>query len=301
MSSIPLVSVVIPTHNRAGFLAEAIESVIGQRFRDWELIVVDDGSDDDTEAAVRRFSDPRMRLHRQRQSGVSSARNAGVRLSRGPWLAFLDSDDFWMPDKLLRQLEELESRPGHRICHTEEIWIRRGKRVNPKKIHRKRGGWIYERCLRRCVVSPSSVLLHRSIFAECGVFDESFPVCEDYELWLRLACRLPFLFLPEALITKRGGHHDQLSRSRWGMDRYRVRALLKTAERSPLTPRLRALTAAEIARKAAILAAGCEKWGRREAARGYSALAELWRAGGPAPAQTAGKRALFGASNAPPS
>ncbi len=278
MTGIPLVSVVIPTYNRADPLMEAVESVLKQTFQDWELIVVDDGSSDSTGARVSGLSDDRVRWLRQRHRGVSSARNRGVAAARGTWIAFLDSDDLWKPRKLERQLEALEQEGIFRLCHTDEIWIRNGQRVNQKRIHQKRGGWIYEDCLRLCVVSPSSILLHRDVLEEFGGFDEELPVCEDYELWLRLACRLPFLHVAEPLLVKRGGHPDQLSRSRWGMDRYRVQALLKTYENCPLTPRLRRLTAAETARKSAILAQGCKKWNRPNEARLYATLATTWEA-----------------------
>lgn len=287
MNPTPLVSVVIPTRDREAMLREAIDSIRGQRFRDWELIVIDDGSRDDIRGAVARFADSRIRHHRQERAGVSAARNFGIRLARAPWLAFLDSDDLWKPDKLHRQLEALEAEPAYHVCHSEEIWIRDGRRVNPKKIHRKRGGWIFEHCLPRCVVSPSSVLLHRRVFQRHGTFDERFPVCEDYELWLRLASRLPFLFVPEPLVVKRGGHADQLSRSLWGMDRFRVRALLKTLAAPSLPPRLAALTTGELVRKAEILAIGCRKRGRRHQAAHYASLAERWRpaaSGSPPPA-----------------
>ncbi len=278
MNGPPLVSVVIPTYNRAGPLLEAVQSVVGQRFQDWELLVVDDGSTDSTERRLKDLRDPRIVYLRQEHAGVSKARNTGVAQARGTWLAFLDSDDLWHPRKLQRQLEALERESAYLLCHTDEIWIRNGRRVNPRKIHRKWCGWIYEGCLPLCIVSPSSILMHRVVLERHGNFDEEFPVCEDYELWLRLACQLPFLHLPEPLITKRGGHPDQLSRSRRGMDRYRVQALLKTWRDCPLTPRLRRLTARQIAQKSAILAKGCEKWNHPEEARLYRRLTADWTA-----------------------
>ncbi len=278
MTGVPLVSVVVPTYNRAGFLAEALESVLTQDFEDWELIVVDDGSTDSTMAQLSRVHDRRVHCIRQDNRGVAGARNRGVAAARGTWIAFLDSDDLWKPAKLQRQLEALQREGAYRLCHTDEIWIRDGRRLNQKKIHQKRGGWLFEDSLRLCVVSPSSVLMHRGVLETFGGFDEEFPVCEDYELWLRLSCRLPFLHVPEPLVVKRGGHPDQLSRSRWGMDRYRVQALLKTWENCPLTPRLRRLTALQIARKSAILAHGCKKWNRPREARLYSTLATDWEA-----------------------
>ena len=273
-----MVSVIIPTFNRSHDLGRAIQSVVDQTFFDWELIVVDDGSSDDTPSVVRQFSDERIRFVQQQRAGVSSARNRGIGLTERPWVAFLDSDDYWQPTKLKRQLDSLAHRPDFGVCYTNEIWIRRGRRVNQRKKHRKRGGWIYEHCLPLCIISPSSVLLRRRLLERDGGFDESFPVCEDYELWLRLTARHPVLFLDEPLITKTGGHSDQLSRSRWGLDRYRVRALQMCLESERLTPRLRYLTAREISSKACILAAGYRNRAKPRGAAMYMKLSREWSA-----------------------
>lgn len=272
-----MISVIIPTYQRAELVLTAVESVRRQSFRDWELLVVDDGSSDGTIDALERIREPRLRVIRQAHSGVSAARNRGIQQARYEWIAFLDSDDSWKPRKLERQLESLEAEPAYQICFTDEIWIRNGVRVNQKKRHRKQSGWIYPRCLRLCIVSPSSILLHRSVLERMGQFDESFPVCEDYELWLRLAARYPILFLPQPLIVKTGGHHDQLSRSRWGLDRFRVRAMLKILESDQLSPYLHHLTIRELIRKLEILAGGAEKRGKTTAARDYRQLIERWR------------------------
>ncbi len=271
-----MVSVVIPTFNRVSRVMEAVQSVRSQTFQDWELIVVDDGSTDETEAAVRRVGDPRIRCAPISHGGVSRARNVGIRMSRYSWLGFLDSDDLWDPRKLERQLEALESEPDRRVAYTNEIWIRNGRHLNPKKKHRKFSGWMFRPSLALCLISPSSVLLHRSVLSEIGLFDESFWVCEDYELWLRLTSRFPVLFLDQALITKFGGHADQLSRSEWGFDRYRVRALLKCAAGERLTAQQKIWTAAEIVRKARILASGFRNRGKNEIAARYRRLARLW-------------------------
>ncbi len=271
-----MISVIIPTYNRKSMLVEAVRSVQAQTFRDWELVVVDDGSTDGSFERVGQIQDPRIRALRQSRSGVSRARNRGIEASRFDWLAFLDSDDRWRPRKLERQLEGLEAHPEYRMCHTDEIWIRRGVRVNPKRIHRKYGGWIFHRCLPLCSISPSSFLVHRSLLDECGKFDPNFPVCEDYECWLRLTRNHPILFLPEPLVVKFGGHADQLSRSRWGLDRYRISALIKAHESGGLTFQQRQWTAREIAAKAKIVSQGFEKRGKLSAGSYYRQLAERW-------------------------
>jgi glycosyltransferase involved in cell wall biosynthesis len=271
----PVFSVITIFHNEQRFLADSVASVVAQTGPSWELILVDDGSTDGSLQAVsERFRDSRIRTLRTARAGVSAARNAGIREACHPWIAFLDSDDLWTPHKLAGELEALESLPGCRIVYTDEIWIRRGRRVNPRKIHRKYGGWIYHRCLPLCIISPSSILLHRRVLEQNGLFDESLPVCEDYDLWLRLAARQPIGYLDRPLIIKRGGHPDQLSRSRWGMDRFRVRALLKMLHSDLLTPLQQRLTRQEIVSKAAILANGFEKRGKIDQARHYRDLIE---------------------------
>ncbi len=267
------VSVIIPSHNRAEVLPRAVASVLAQTLAPLEVIVVDDGSDDGTAALMaRRF--PGVRCLVQQNRGVSAARNAGIAAARGEWLAFLDSDDEWLPGKLAAQRAALEEHAGCRLCHTEEIWIRNGKRVNAMKKHAKRGGRIYRHCLPLCVISPSSVVIHRSLFRDHGGFDESLPACEDYDLWLRLCAREAVAFVETPQIVKYGGHADQLSRRHWGMDRFRVRALLKMLDSGLLDAGDEAATRAMLVEKCRILAQGAEKRGKLARARYYTALAE---------------------------
>ena len=267
-----MVSVIIPTFNRRSFLQTAVSSVLAQTFRDFELLIVDDGSQDGTGEVFDKLGDRRVRYLFRPHGGVSAARNFGIREARFDWISFLDSDDAWRSTKLARQIEELEDHPEYRAIYTDEIWIRRGRRVNPRKIHRKYGGWIYRRCLPRCIISPSSILLHRRILERRGLFDESLPVCEDYDLWLRVSALDPIYFLPEPLIIKQGGHADQLSRSTWGLDRYRIKALLKACEGGGLSCQQQEWTAREIATKASILVSGCEKRGKTDQADFYRSL-----------------------------
>lgn len=274
-----MVSIVIPTYNRETWLAGAIESVMRQGFRDWELLIVDDGSTDRSAEVVQRLADSRITYVRSEHRGVSRARNLGISLTHFSWICFLDSDDQWEPTKLERQIETLEDFPEYRVAYTNETWIRRGKRVSQRKKHRKYGGWIYHRCLPLCIISPSSVILHRNLLDREGCFDESFPVCEDYELWLRITARHPVLFLDEPLIIKHGGHDDQLSRSRWGFDIYRVAALLKALNSGTLTPSQDLLTRRELVKKAGILASGFRKRGNLAKAREYETLIHTWKQG----------------------
>lgn len=270
------VSVIIPTYNRREFLLRAVKSVQLQKLPDWELIIVDDGSTDGTRHDWVHPEDSRIRFLKTEHRGVSAARNLGVVNARFQWISFLDSDDSWLPGKLTSQLEALENNPAYMAVHSEEIWIRNGYRVNPRKIHRKYGGWVYRYSLPRCIISPSSILLHRKLLQKCGGFDEDLLVCEDYELWLRIFSRYPIWFLEKPLVFKTGGHEDQLSRSMWGMDRFRVQALLKISESGNLTLQQKVWTASEIARKSKILAGGFAKRDKMEGASFYRNLAEIW-------------------------
>jgi len=242
-------------------VAGAIGSVLAQSFSDFELIVVDDGSTDDTRHVLAAF--PQISVIRTENRGVSAARNMGVAHARGDMIAFLDSDDLWLPEKLHIQHDFMKNPPGIRICQTEESWIRNGKRVNPKKRHKKPDGEIFFRSLELCLVSPSAVMMEKSLFEETGGFDETLPACEDYDLWLRIGRTLPVPLIPKALTIKRGGHADQLSRQP-GLDLFRVRSLDKLLAGGLLTDEQ-----AEAARKvrdekSAIFEAGREKRGISE-------------------------------------
>lgn len=273
----PSVSVIIPTFDRARVLPRALDSVLAQTRPADEVIVVDDGSTDGTAELIRaRY--PQVRLIEQSNSGVSAARNRGIEQATGDWIALLDSDDRWLPTKLEAQFELIDQHPGHRLCHTEEIWIRNGKRVNQMDKHRKSGGDIYSQCLPLCVISPSAVLLHRSLLDEVGLFDEELPACEDYDLWLRICAHEPVLYVETPQIEKTGGHEDQLSRKHWGMDRFRIRALEKMLRGNALSSEQREETVNMLLQKAAILEQGARKRGKLERAEQYAALIERYSA-----------------------
>ena len=262
------ISVIIPTHNRAHAIGRAIESVLKQSLPPAEVIIVDDGSTDETAELIQNNFPACHYLHQQNQ-GVSSARNSGISTATGEWLAFLDSDDEWMPDKLATQTSALKSKPDVKLCHTEEIWIRNGKRVNQMKKHAKTGGWIFQHCLPLCAISPSSVIIHRSLFEEVGLFDETLPACEDYDLWLRICAFHPTLFIETPQIIKHGGHEDQLSRKHWGMDRFRIQALENIIAHSELPPIDRKAATEILIKKAGILAQGAIKRGKEDQAQIY--------------------------------
>ena len=267
------VSVIIPTYNRAAVLGRAIDSVLAQTLPVSEIIVVDDGSGDDTQALLRRAY-PQCRVICQPNLGISAARNRGIAAARNEWLAFLDSDDEWLPGKLEAQWAALQASPECRLCHAEEIWIRNGKRVNAMNKHAKTGGSIYQRCLPLCVISPSAAIIHRDVFRDYGGFDESLPACEDYDLWLRICARESVAFVPTPQIQKYGGHDDQLSRRYWGMDRFRIVALEKILEEGCLSPEDEKATLKTIIEKSSILSSGARKRDAAERAALYDSKHE---------------------------
>lgn len=270
----PSISVVIPTYNRAHMLKEALISVFNQTMIPGQIIVVDDGSTDSTQDVLREFGTGVITIFSDHR-GVSASRNLGWRAARGQWIAFLDSDDLWLPRKLQRQWEALRGSPDYSVCYTDEVWLRCGKRVNPCKHHAKFSGWIFLHSLPRCIISPSSVLLRKEILAELGGFDETLEVCEDYDLWLRLTARYPVLYVPEKLIVKRGGHEGQLSKSLWGLDRFRIRALCKVLGDRAVREEYRVAALEELRRKCSIYAQGARKRGKLKEAMYYEALAQI--------------------------
>lgn len=277
-----MISVIIPTYNRAPFLREAIQSVLDQDYltrekghHEIEVIVVDDGSEDSTEKIVHSFRG-KVRYYFQPHRGVSAARNKGLDLGRGKYIAFLDDDDLWRREKLTAQINFMEHHPRAKACYTEEIWLRRGVRVNPMEKHRKYSGSIFDKVLPLCLISLSSAMFRKEVFSEIGNFDEHLPVCEDYDFGIRLAQKYPVYLLDKPLIIKRGGRADQLSRRYWGMDRFRLRAL-KKALSLDLTQEQEKLVREEIVRKCRILVSGFEKRGRLKEAAEYREFMEKYR------------------------
>ncbi|OGW83626.1 MAG: glycosyl transferase [Omnitrophica bacterium GWA2_52_8] len=265
------VSVIIPAWNRAGLLPRALESVLNQQGVSFEVLVVDDGSDDGTPEILHKDF-PQVRLLSRKRKGPAAARNSGIEHSAGEWIAFLDSDDTWLPGKLAAQTAFLEAHPDIPVCQTEEIWIRNGRRVNPMKKHRKYGGWIFEHCLPLCIISPSAVMMHRSVFDEAGPFDESYPACEDYELWLRIAARYPVGLIEKPYTVKYGGHAGQRSHEFPAMDRFRIRALVKILASGVLNELQSTAARRELEKKARIFIHGAKKRGLWKEAEDFSEL-----------------------------
>lgn len=276
-----MISVIIPTFNRSDFLGEAIRSVLDQDYfrtpdspKNFEIIVIDDGSTDETGNVVNSIDFP-IRYISQENRGVSAARNVGLQHAKGNFIAFLDSDDLWQREKIAVQMSLMNTLPRAMVCYTEETWIRHGIFVNPKARHRKFSGWIFDKVLPLCLISLSSALFRREVFAKISTFDEDFPVCEDYEFGIRLTHQFPVYFITRPLIVKRGGHADQLSKRHWGMDRFRIKALEKALSLD-LTPLQRELVQAEIIKKSRVLMSGFAKRGKTEEAEHYRKLIALY-------------------------
>jgi glycosyltransferase involved in cell wall biosynthesis len=271
MQSTPLISVIIPSHNRAYTLPRALDSVLAQALPADEIIVIDDGSTDNTDTLLRQQY-PDIYYHKQTQHGVSHARNTGVKLARGRWIALLDSDDAWQPQKLLQQIPALQTKPNYLLCHTNESWIRNGKPANPTKKYKKHGGHIFKHCLPACAISPSSALIHRDIFDTIGYFDENLTVCEDYDLWLRITAQHPVLYLDKPLTVKYGGHPDQLSTQFWGMDRFRIKALQKILDSHTLNTDNQQAALAMLQQKIRIYLIGAHKRNKTDDITHYEKL-----------------------------
>jgi glycosyltransferase involved in cell wall biosynthesis len=257
-------------------ISRAIDSVLAQTRSPDEIILVDDGSSDDTDQLIKDKY-PDITYIWQENRGISNARNTGISLGKGFWIAFLDSDDEWLPYKLENQLSALQNASDYKIIHTNEIWIRNGRRVNQMKKHEKFGGFIFKKCLPLCIISPSSVIIHRSVFDQYGLFDESLQVCEDYDLWLRICAFLPVLYLEMPQIIKYGGHTDQLSQKYWGIDRFRIIALEKIVKNPALSSQNKYEAFQILIEKIEIFIQGAKKRGKKEAVELYKQKKEKYQ------------------------
>ncbi|MGC8602791.1 MAG: glycosyltransferase, partial [Desulfomonilaceae bacterium] len=264
-----------PTFNRVDVLQRAIHSVLNQSYKNIEIIVIDDGSTDSTPDLIKAVFKT-IRYLRQEHRGVSAARNTGIAASRGKLIAFLDSDDEWRQDKLEKQLRLYDKNNENFICHTDELWLKYGKTVNQKQIHRKQRGYFFKRALERCLISPSAVLISRMLLNKIGYFDEDLPAAEDYDLWLRVTAFYPVEFVSEPLVIKYGDRSDQLSKTIPAIDRYRIRAILNILEASELPNDYRTAAIRELKKKCDIFAKGLIKRGKTQEAIKYYELAHKY-------------------------
>ena len=270
------ISVVIPTLNRINTLQRALDSVINQTYKPAEIIVVDNGSSDGTLKFLREQY-PKITILTENKIGVSSARNKGIKKSINQWIALLDSDDAWHPRKLEIQTSMLDSAlKEYNLIHTDEVWFRNNKHINQMKKHKKQGGYIFERCLSLCCISPSSVLFKKNILDKVGLFDESLPVCEDYDLWLKICSSEEVLFAQDKLTYKYGGHKDQLSKSYWGMDRFRIKSIENVIKNFDLTYKKKKQAKKELIKKLKIIINGAFKRNNLSIVNEFSTKLEYW-------------------------
>ena len=270
------ISVVIPTLNRINTLQRALDSVINQTYKPAEIIVVDNGSSDGTLKFLREQY-PKITILTENKIGVSSARNKGIKKSINQWIALLDSDDAWHPRKLEIQTSMLDSAlKEYNLIHTDEVWFRNNKHINQMKKHKKQGGYIFERCLSLCCISPSSVLFKKNILDKVGLFDESLPVCEDYDMWLKICSSEEVLFAQDKLTYKYGGHKDQLSKSYWGMDRFRIKSIENIIQNFDLTYKQKKQAKKELIKKLKIIINGAFKRNNLSIVNEFSTKLEYW-------------------------
>lgn len=274
------VSIIIPTYNRKDMLIESALSVLNQTYKDFELIIVDDGSKDGTEEKVNKlinlYKNFRIRYIKFKENkGPAFARNRGAQLAKGKYLAFLDSDDLWLKNKLKLQLEFMKKN-NYLISQTDEIWIRMGKKVNPMNKHKKPTGDIFQKCLELCCVSPSSVVIAKEIFFEFDGFDENFLACEDYDLWLRMSLKYPIYLLPKKLIIKRGGSWEHQSKKIPHLDRLRIKSMIKVLQTYPMTDWQKKSLIQELLNKTRIYLNGLLKRGKFEEAKTYQEIIEIY-------------------------
>lgn len=239
--------------------------MLGQTYSDFKLYVVDDGSTDDTEKVLKKYAlHPKVTFLKQENAGVSAARNYGIKNSSSLWVAFIDSDDEWLTNKLEKQMSYAQSHPEIRFIHSNEIWMRDGVRVNAKKKFDKSNHEIFQRSLKTCLISPSTVVMRRDLLQAADGFDESFVVCEDYELWLRILAFEEVGFVEDELIKKYGGHKDQLSTTYFAMDYWRVKGLVQLLKNEKLSKIQKEQIQLEITAKIKVLKMGYLKHNNAE-------------------------------------
>ncbi len=269
------VTLIIPTLNRSQFLKRALISVFNQTFVPEEIIVVDNGSNDKTYQMIGD-SFKNIRYIYFEDKGVSKARNEGLKNANNELICFLDSDDEWKPKKIEKQLFLFDKNTNCKFLHTNEVWYRNGYHLNQLNKHKKQGGYIFENCLRMCCISPSSTMIHRSIFDNHGIFDENLYVCEDYDMWLRISSKEKIYFLNEPLVIKHGGHSDQLSKQHWGMDRFRVYSIEKNIKQNKFSKEQKFIAIRYLLEKIQILINGAKRRNNREVFNKYSKKFDFW-------------------------
>ena len=279
-----LVSVIIPVYNRTSLLLESVTSVVNQSFKDFELIIADDCSEENIKAAVSKIpgiSGITLKwVCPEKHSGMAGkVRNLGVDASLSEYIAFLDSDDVWEKDKLKNQYSFMQKPENKniRISHTREKWLRGEKTVSQKSQKHKREGDIFEDALWKCIIGPSTVMMEKSLFYEAGGFREDLEVAEDYELWLKITDHEKIGYIDEMLTVKRAGDWDQLSEKYGQIEIFRIDALHSLLKQGYFKGEKKISAATVFSKKCRIYAEGCRKRGKTDEARHYEILSERYQ------------------------
>ncbi len=260
------ISVIIPTYNRAYFILDTIKSIQNQTIKPNEIIVVDDGSTDNTKELLEELD---ITYIYQENQGVSSARNTAIKIASNPWLAFCDSDDIWHNNKLEKQMEYHQQNPDILVSHTDETWKFNDKIIKKKAYHKKPSGDCFIDNLDSCKIGASTLLINKSILEDVGVFDTNLVACEDYDLWLRILDKYKLGLCNEELITKIAGHKGQLSFETPLMDTFRIEALQKH-----LTGKFKDEVTQELIKKIQIVLKGATKHNNSKILKKYTTALE---------------------------
>jgi len=250
------ITAIIPTFNRALLLKDAINSILNQTYKIDEIIIIDDGSTDNTQDILKEFHN--ILVIKTKNFGVSHARNIGIKNAKNSWLAFLDSDDIWLKDKIEKQVLLHAIDTKLMFSHTSERWIRDGKKIKYPKSLTKTYGNCFLQNISTCKIAASSVLINKQVFDTVGLFDEDMSVCEDYDMWLRILYDYKIGLIKDEKIIKRAGH-PQLSSKIFAIDRYHISSLQKF-----LDTRFSKEVKNEIKRKCQILIKGAKKHKNQE-------------------------------------
>jgi len=264
------ITVIIPTHNREKLLAKTLESVLNQTVEVDEIIIIDDGSTDDTKALILQYDNNIIKYINQKNNGVSSARNHGIRLASNKWLCFLDSDDIWETNKLEKQIQFHNENKHILFSHTDELWMFNQKIINQKKHQLKPSGFCFLENIPNTLIGASTVMIHKKVLEDVGYFDEELKACEDYDLWLRILRKYEIGLINQKLIIKVAGHEEQLSFTTKLMDTYRIKALQKHLDSD-----YKDILLTEIIKKCDILIKGAIKHNNEQIRDYYSQLKML--------------------------
>lgn len=230
----PLVSIVIPTYNHEQYLARAIKSVLKQTHKNAEIIICDDGSSDNTKEVIKKFKHhKKIRYYYQSNQGLASTRNLGIKKAKGEFIAFLDSDDYWLPKKIEKQLKIFTKNKQIGLVYCFHYWVSEAGKITGKKKKNYRGD-IWQDLLQGNLIvgSGSAAVVKKECFDKIGLFDESLKSCEDWDMWLRIA-RVYQIDLTPELLVKITQHPHKIKQQKWSLARGRFKVIKKNLSYLP--------------------------------------------------------------------